>query len=383
MAQERIGKYVVVRKLGEGGMGSVFLARHAQIRRQVAIKVLLPQHTRNEDVMRRFFNEAHATAELRHPGLVEVFDFGELDDGSAYLVMEYLEGETLAARIARGPVGPALAAEIGRQVAAAVGAAHARGIIHRDLKPENIVLVADPDLPHKIRVKVLDFGIAKLTGGASTSRTARWLLLGTPAYMSPEQCRGAAAVDHRTDIYALGCIMFEMACGRLPFAFDNFGDLLAAHMCDEPPDPLALAPSMPLALRDCILRCLSKDAGRRFHSAHELARALGEVAVRRGAKRRARSRFGSDEETRFDPQLAARIADDWTHEVSIATCASWQASSSETGAPAASTERGDVWKTRLAVLAMIVGAVGLAAVLFSSSTPPAPANPIAAASAPR
>jgi serine/threonine-protein kinase len=309
MVGQRIGKYTILRKLGEGGMGAVYLGRHANIGTRAAIKVLLPHHLHNRNVARRFFNEARATAKIKHTGLVEVFDFGELEDGSSYLVMELLEGETLAARISRRALGPALAAEVGRQIASAVAAAHAEGIVHRDLKPENIFLVADADMPHGVRAKVLDFGIAKLRANGGTNRTASELLLGTPAYMAPEQCKGAAGVDHRTDIYAIGCVLFEMACGRVPFPYDNWADLIMAHLNEEPPDPLTLAPAMPMSLRDAILMCLAKNPARRFASSSELVTALNALA---GPPRQSRSRKTArpviEEQTRFDPELANRIA---------------------------------------------------------------------------
>lgn len=308
MVGQRIGKYSIVRKLGEGGMGAVYLAQHAQIGTRAAIKVLLPRHSHNRNVVRRFFNEARATAKIKHPGLVEVFDFGELEDGSSYLVMEWLEGETLGARISHRSLGPALTAEIGRQIALAVQAAHAHGIVHRDLKPENVFLVSDSDMPHGVRVKVLDFGVAKLRANGPIDRTASALLLGTPAYMAPEQCRGAASVDHRADIYAIGCVLFEMACGRCPFAYDNWADLITAHMTEQPPDPLAIVPSIPLDLRDTILRCLAKSPAARYAQSSDLADALLGLT---GRRRRSRGRRGGGERvepTRIDPELAGRIA---------------------------------------------------------------------------
>jgi hypothetical protein len=272
---ETVGNYEIVSKIGEGGMGVVYLARHKLIGRKAAIKLLLPRYSSNTEIVTRFFNEARAAAMIDHPGLVDVFDYGHHADGSAYLAMELLSGDTLASALGRElALEPGVCLAVSRQIASAVGAAHAQGIIHRDLKPENIFLVRDPDMPAGLRVKVLDFGIAKLSGDAEpASKTNSGVLLGTPVYMSPEQCRGAGFTDHRTDIYALGCMMFEMSCGRPPFVTEAAGDLLIAHRMTPPPRPSTLA-QLPAELEVLILWLLEKSAGDRPQTMNDVVAAI-------------------------------------------------------------------------------------------------------------
>jgi serine/threonine-protein kinase len=269
-----IGNYLVQKEVGHGGMGVVYIAEHPLIGRKVAVKVLKPDYSRNQEVVNRFFNEARATAQLKHPGLVEVLDFGYDADENAYLVMEFLEGESLAARLEReGRIPEAELAEIGKQAAAAVGAAHQQGIIHRDLKPDNLFLVPDAELG--IRVKILDFGIAKLTiNDDKVSVTQTGAVMGTPLYMSPEQAGGAGNVDPRADVYSLGCILFEMACGRPPFVKAGIGETIAAHIYEEPPEPRSLEPSISPALEGLILRALAKSSDERQQTMVELRHQL-------------------------------------------------------------------------------------------------------------
>jgi serine/threonine-protein kinase len=268
MIGESVGNYRILKKLGEGGMGAVYLAEHASIGRKAAVKVLLPQYSSHPEIVQRFFNEARTTGLIRHPGLVDIFDFGQLPNGSAFLAMEFLDGESLSSRLARErQLSPDLTLALGRQIASAVGAAHAQSIIHRDLKPDNLFLTPDADMPLGIRVKVLDFGIAKLTGDpASSVRTATSVVMGTPPYMSPEQCRGAGRVDYRSDIYSLGCILFEMACGRPPFIGEGSGDLMGMHLRDAPPSPRSLRSDLPEAIDRLILRTLEKNPDQRQQS---------------------------------------------------------------------------------------------------------------------
>ena len=262
MNGEIVGSYRIVDKLGAGGMGDVYLAEHVQIGKRVAVKMLHPDVSRNPDLVKRFFNEACATARIRHPGLVDVFDFGQHASGSAFILLEYLQGQTLADRIAAGPLPEEAVVAIARQIASAVGAAHAEGIVHRDLKPENLFLVPDRDIPIGLRVKVLDFGIAKLTG-AGNVHTRTSAVFGTPFYMSPEQCRESTAVDERADIYSLGCILFEMCAGRRPFVQPSTFGLLKAHI-EEPPPPLrSLAPDVNPRLEALVNQMLEKEADAR------------------------------------------------------------------------------------------------------------------------
>jgi len=264
-------------------MGAVYLAEHQLIGRKAAIKVLLPELSHNAELVNRFFNEARSTATIQHPNLVDVFDFGYLEDGSAYLAMEYLEGETLAQRLDRdGALTLPLIWSIGRQIASAVQAAHEQGIVHRDLKPDNVFLLPDPDQPHGLRVKVLDFGIAKLTGdavSATGAKTRTGAVMGTPTYMSPEQCRGAGQVDQRSDVYSLGCILYEMACGQPPFVREGLGELIAAHMLEPPPLPSELDPTLSPPLEGLILEMLSKEADARPQTMERVREALDQLVT--------------------------------------------------------------------------------------------------------
>jgi serine/threonine protein kinase len=271
-----IGNYRILQCIGEGGMGAVYIAEHTLIGRQAAIKVLLRELSWRQDLVQRFFNEARAATAVKHPGIVEIYDFGYHTDGSAYIVMEFLEGETVAMRLRRtGTLSEGRAAALCRQVGSALGAAHAKGIVHRDLKPDNIYIVRDPDLEDGERTKILDFGIAKLIGselpGQSMTRTGA--VMGTPPYMSPEQCKGAGTVDHRTDLYALGCILFEMVCGRAPFVAEGSGEIMAQHIFAPPPLPSSLRPVTP-QLEQVILHALAKEPSQRFQSADEMLAAL-------------------------------------------------------------------------------------------------------------
>jgi hypothetical protein len=263
MIGETIGSYVIEARLGGGGMGEVFLAAHKRISRRVAIKVLLPAYSRDPGLIIRLGNEARATSLIDHPGIVKVEDWGELPSGHAYIVMEYLRGETLRQcldRVTRLTEDLPAALDLAGQIASAVGAAHEKGIIHRDLKPDNVFLTQTGGR-EGITVKILDFGIAKLVaeGAGSVSLTRTGSLLGTPLYMSPEQCRSAARIDHRTDIYSLGCILFEMMCGRPPFIHETMGDLIIAHGTELPPAPHDLGVMLPEALETLIGRMLAKS----------------------------------------------------------------------------------------------------------------------------
>ena len=213
-------------------MGAVFLGEHTLIGRHAAIKVLLPELSSKRESVDRFFNEARATTAISDPGIVQVFDFGFTADNTAYIVMELLDGEQLNLRLARlGALAPSDALRITRQVAGSLGAAHAAGIVHRDLKPENLFMIRDPEAPGGERPKILDFGIAKLGDDVPDRiRTRTGAVMGTPVYMSPEQCNGAASVDHRADIYSLGCVLFHLLTGRPPFDLPGVGAIISAHL---------------------------------------------------------------------------------------------------------------------------------------------------------
>jgi len=280
MVGTHFGSFTVIRKLGEGGMGAVYLAAHRHLDRLAAVKVLLPELSTNEDVVRRFFTEARATSLIDHPGIVEILDCDTLPSGQAYIVMEFLRGEGLAACIRRlGDLRdhfPSVLA-IAEQMASALAAAHAKGIIHRDLKPDNVHLIRSPQPGASPRVKILDFGIAKLAEAGKGSKTRTGSLLGTPLYMSPEQCRSATNVDARSDIYSLGCILFEMVCGRPPFLHEGFGDLVVAHISEPPPEILVLQPTTPPPLAYLIAELLAKAREDRPASMQVVAERLREL----------------------------------------------------------------------------------------------------------
>jgi serine/threonine-protein kinase len=256
-------------------MGEVWLAAHALLGRQAAIKLLHPEFTAREDIVSRFFNEARATTVIADPGIVQIFDFGYAG-ASAYIVMELLDGETLDARVGTRVLAVHDALRITRQVAASLGAAHARGIVHRDLKPENIYLVRDPEVAGGERAKILDFGIAKLTEH-NGPKTVTATVMGTPAYMSPEQCRGAGKVDARADVYSLGCVLFAILAGHPPFLGEGIGDLIVQHISAPAPRVSSRRADVPPAVDALIARCLEKDPARRYASGADLARAIEEV----------------------------------------------------------------------------------------------------------
>jgi len=273
-------------------MGEVYLAEHKYIARRAAVKFLLPELTSSPEVVSRFFSEARAASMIEHPGIVEVLDCEVHTDGRAYIVMEFLNGESLRGYFDRvrkldGDQRGGLA--ICRQMTEALAAAHAQGIIHRDLKPDNVFLhLPTGRAPEEPIVKLLDFGIAKLHGGPEGgSKTRTGQLLGTPLYMSPEQCRGARLVDNRSDIYSLGCIMFEMFCGRPPFVAEGFGELIFAHIGEAPPDPLPLAPGLGAPVRQLLLRCLEKSPDKRPASMTELSALLVEAGAPEAVRLRA------------------------------------------------------------------------------------------------
>jgi serine/threonine-protein kinase len=265
-----VGEYRVLRKIGEGGMGSVYAAVQPVIGKRVAIKVLAPHIAKNPELVRRFVDEARAVNKIGHPNIVDIFSFGWLPDQRHYFAMEFLDGQSLAERLKRGAFEAGEARRLLRQICQALEAAHRQGIVHRDLKPDNIWIV-QPQHGDSY-AKLLDFGIAKLMGDAEEGqRTQTGVVMGTPAYMSPEQCRGVN-VEKGTDIYAIGMILYEMFAGQLPFK-GSFAELITHHLMTVPDAPSRHRP-MPRALEQLIMRCLDKDPAHRPQSAAELGREL-------------------------------------------------------------------------------------------------------------
>jgi hypothetical protein len=259
-------------------MGAVYLAEHPFMGRKAAIKVLRREFAEDRGLVERFMNEARAANAIRHPNIIDIIDVGRMPSGIPYLMMEFLDGMSLARRILeRGQLPLREALEIAVQTTAALSAAHAKGIVHRDLKPDNLYLIADDMRPGGERVKVLDFGIAKLRGdlAAGSAKTQTGSLMGTPPYMSPEQCRGITdEIDERTDIYALGIILYEMLCGAPPFMSLGWGEIVLAHLTQVPPPPRSKNPQIPEVVEAVILKALAKSREQRFGSMAEMQAAL-------------------------------------------------------------------------------------------------------------
>jgi eukaryotic-like serine/threonine-protein kinase len=265
------GRYQIVKELGKGNMGVVYQAHDPQIDRSVALKVLRPDRVVSEAFVTRFVKEARAIGRLSHPHIVTVYDVGE-DHGTIYIAMEYLQGEPFNDVIHSGRLSVAQSVDIARQIAEALDYAHAKGIVHRDIKPSNIILDAQN------RVKLTDFGIARIEDAAAAGQTQAGEILGTPIYMSPEQVMGQS-VDGRSDLYSLGVIVYEMVSGRRPFTGNNIAALFRAITQDTPESPADIDPFVPKKLSDAIMRSLAKQPENRFQTGREMAAALGALSA--------------------------------------------------------------------------------------------------------
>jgi serine/threonine-protein kinase len=274
------GKYLVESLIKHGGMGAVYRGKHVLMEKTVAIKVLRPSLAVDDEVVARFSREAKAASRISHPHAVSVTDFGEDEDGVVFLVMEYLDGRTLKDIIrSESPLALDRIVEIVRQVAGALDAAHQQGVIHRDLKSDNIMLSQTNGGDW---AKVLDFGIAKITqphGKPDPDITAANLVVGTPQYMSPEQCAQSGPLDARSDIYSFGIILYEMLAGRVPFTGDSPTVIMMQQVQDPPPSVLEARPDLPGAVADVVKRALAKQPTDRFQSAGEFSAALAESAA--------------------------------------------------------------------------------------------------------
>ncbi|HUT77343.1 MAG TPA: serine/threonine-protein kinase [Polyangia bacterium] len=268
------GKYRLTRLLGKGGMGAVYRGEHVIIGKQVAVKFLHAEFANNTEVVKRFYREAQAAAAIGHDGIIDVSDVGTSSLGDPYLVMEYLEGESLADMLTRtGPLDLGAALGIMEPALLALHAAHSKGIVHRDLKPDNIFLVHQQGAPPKI--KLIDFGISKFAeAGGGEKLTQTGSVMGTPVYMSPEQARGAADLDHRADLYSMGVMLYEMLTAKLPFDGNNFTEIIINILTAAPRPPLEAFPGFPAEAEAVILRALEKDPARRFATAIEFVEAL-------------------------------------------------------------------------------------------------------------
>ena len=280
---QQIGHYQILAPLGAGGMGEVFRAKDSRLDREVAVKVLPSQFASDPDRKARFEREAKAVAALSHPNILSIHDYG-IEQGISFAVTELLEGETLRSRIAAGPQPWRRAVEIGIALSEGLAAAHAKGIVHRDLKPENIFLTVDG------RIKILDFGLARVdlkntamtdTTPYTPAKTDPGAVMGTAGYMSPEQVRGQT-VDGRSDLFALGCVLFELLSGRRAFARETGAETMTAILHDEPPELAGSGRAVPLEVDRTIRHCLEKNPEARFHSAHDLAFALRAIMADSG-----------------------------------------------------------------------------------------------------
>jgi hypothetical protein len=274
-----VGNYEVQRLIAEGGMGKVYLAVHGGIGRQAAIKVLSSGDAADPEIVSRFITEARAANAIRHPNIVDIYDSGVIAGGSPYIVMEYLEGETLRQVLDRGPVRLCDMVDWGCQVAEALAAAHAHGVIHRDLKPDNLFLIPDSRRPGRKQVKVLDFGIAKMQCLTldQVHKTRTGALLGTPLYMSPEQCLSLKDIDARSDIYSLGVILYEMATGKRPFDGDGLFIVISMHITAQPEAPSICRADLPPEMEAIILQALAKEPAKRQASMAEVLTQLSTV----------------------------------------------------------------------------------------------------------
>ena len=276
-----LGSYRILELLGSGGMGQVFLAEHIKLGRRVALKLLLPQFASNAEVIGRFFHEARAVNQINHAHIVEIIDFFEEPGGFNYFIMEMLDGFDLATmRDREGQFGLERTVHIARQICSALTATHEHGIVHRDLKPENVYIVQREN--HRDFVKLLDFGIAKLSGteiNETRPRTRAGVILGTPEYMSPEQA-GGQPIDGRSDVYALGVILYWMISDELPFRGESMGEILVKQLTQTPPplaDTSASGEPIPRDLARAVEKCLEREPARRVQSAQELIELLAPI----------------------------------------------------------------------------------------------------------
>ncbi len=316
----QIGAYRILSLLGRGGMGEVWLAQDTRLGRRTAVKLLPSEFTNQPERVRRFEQEARAASALNHPNIVTIYEIGEVD-GRKFIVTEYVEGDTLRQRMSKAPerrlrLNEAL--EIAAQVAAALQAAHEAGITHRDIKPENVMSRKDG------LVKVLDFGLAKLNNTQAGSQameklnTRSGMVMGTASYMSPEQARGEK-VDHRTDIFSLGVMLYETLAGRRPFEGATASDVMAAVLTNEPVSLVEVATDVPVSLWRIVRRCLEKEPERRFQSAGDLAFALEEMKASSDFSQGVKSAKGTTPETRPVASSLNRIGKGWARWALAAT----------------------------------------------------------------
>jgi serine/threonine-protein kinase len=388
---ETIGNFRMVSRLGRGGMGDVYLGEQQSIGTRVAVKVLHAQISADEEHVKRFFNEARAVQRIQHAGITKIFDVGFHASGHAYLVMEYLEGESLATRIKRsGKLHPAEIAELGKQIASVLDATHGAGITHRDLKPDNIFIVADRELASRQRVKILDFGIAKLSGTLAAVSPVTHGTMGTPAYMAPEQWGDTSKVDARADLYSLGCVVFEMATGRPPFNVTTLAEACGKHLTEVPSRARSLLPSLPQELDDLLAQLLEKKVENRPQSGDEVARRFGALSDKLGpAPVTTLPPVSGNDATMIaplagtEPTLAAGTPSKLVSPTASTVAASTPAPTvrakpaAKPAAPPAPTRRR--WPLLVAALVLAGGGAAAAIVVMGRMTKPEKPAPVAAA----
>jgi hypothetical protein len=331
MSEPQLGPYRVLGSLGIGGTAQVFKAEHRHLGQIRALKVLLPEISARPGLVERMLTEARAMARLRHPAIVEVFDCDVLKDGTAFIAMEYLRGEPMRSwldRVGKLRRQPLLAVAIAGVVAEGLRFAHAQQVIHRDLKPENVLFIPDPADRLAFSLKILDFGIAKLLREEPLTRTRAGCVVGTPVYMAPEQWQPGSLIDQRTDIYALGCLLFELLCGRPPFLDADDVGMRRAHLELPAPTPASLEPGLPPALDRLVARMLAKDPADRPQTIEEVIDALEQIIGQKPACFRERLRVPADWAVVAKDTVAIEPSRRWT----TVSPASWTAVSPRTPA---------------------------------------------------
>lgn len=280
LSGSQLGNYKLLRPLGRGGMGTVYLGEHILIKRRVAIKLLHQDLARDRVTLSRFFTEAQVVNKIGHENIVDVIDLQQLENGTTFLVMEHLTGESLGALLRRVQrLDPNRALHIAIQSADALAAAHEQGVLHRDLKPDNIFLTSKKT--ERDFVKILDFGLAKLLDAEiDPGNTATGHTVGTPYYMAPEQCEGKKDIDARADIYALGVILYHCLSGQLPFDGSLRGNVMLEHLCDPVPPLRALCPDLSSDVEEIVNRALEKEKERRFPSMEIMGQAMRKARQR-------------------------------------------------------------------------------------------------------
>lgn len=372
-------KYRIVRLLGEGGMGAVYEAENTRIARRVAIKVLLGDAAERPDVVQRFEREAQAAGRIGSDHILEILDFGNLPNGDRFMVMEMLDGEELSARIKRQVMTPEQTVPLFLQLLDGLAAAHNAGIVHRDLKPDNIFILKEK-AGHKDFVKIIDFGISKFNqlNDSEHSKTKTGMLMGTPYYLSPEQARGAARSDPRSDIYSCGVILYQCVTGVVPFDAETLNELLFAIVLSPPRNIDEVAPHLDAGFRAIIQRSMARELHERFQSAQEFRDALAAWSQGRGYVAPPMQPAAAD---MSGPVQAVGMPMPQTPNLPTDTRASWSQSQDMVQVPKKSSA--GLFIGLGAAGFLLLGGLGLGAVfMLRGSAEPAPAEPAAQTDAP-